>query len=152
MGKEINMRKKIFLWVILNGIALDSFAQVKPYSISSCDSIEIESVWPERMTIMDICDECYEKISESNKKKIVLHDSKLIKVITDSINSIITINKTDGIDIRGKISCYLPHGEKVVLYIGQWSMQFNNDIYMAPYYLFELLYIPFKEDNKGIGE
>ncbi len=146
------MKKLFFLLAILNGIALGVNAQNGILTEKKCDSIEIEAIYPGLFTVIDIDNESYERIYESKKRRTVIRDSVFIRLILDSIKATPLIRKMDGIDVRGKIGCYLSRGEKVVFYIGQWSMQFKDDIFRAPYYLFELLYIPFKEDNKGICE
>lgn len=141
------MKRMFFLLIILKGMALGVNAQNEIQTEKKCDSIEIESIYPGLFTFVDIDDESYEKISESKKRRTVVRDSVFIKSVLDSLNTIPFIKRTDGIDVRGKISCYLSHGEKIVFYVGQWSVQFKYDIYSAPYYLFELLYMPFKESN-----
>lgn len=134
-----------FLLVFINGIASTTNAQAAFPLIANCDSIEIEAIYPSIFTIIDISGESYEMIPDSKKRKSVIRDSIYISMITDSINSINLYERPDGIDVRGKIICYLSHGKKVVFYVGQWSIQFDDDIYEAPYSLFEWLYLPFRE-------
>lgn len=131
---------------VINGLAFDLTAQNVVLRDEKCDSVEIEAIYPGLFTVVDISTESYEKIYESKKRNIVIRDSIFIKSFLDSICSNMFVKKHDGIDVRGKISCHLSNGEKAVFYVGQWRIQYKNDVYWVPYYLFELLYLPFKDN------
>lgn len=146
------MKKIILFVVLLNGISPIINAQHELPLIADCDSIEVEAIYPDLLTVCDISNDAFDRISQSRKKMIKIRDSKIIKPILDSINTSISHVTTGyGIDIRGKIVFYLSDQKKIVFYVGLKRIQFIGYIFHISSQLpFNLLYLAFSNQKIGL--
>ena len=139
----MNKKYCFLLFVILIKIAFKIDAQQVFFPIGEIDSIKIEAIHPDILTVVDIDKESYElKIKESKKRSVLIKDSIYIRNIADSLNSTTTC-VMNRIDVRGKLVFYFANGKTAVFYIGYNSIQFNIEFYKLSDYIFNLLYIPF---------